>query len=123
MFNTALSSLSLFLVLARDCDTGLNAELSYFIQSVDFDISSQGVVNPSQRLDYERPNHMYECTVVAVDKGTPPRTGTASIRIRMANVNDEAPVFSQTMYDSFLLSAFIFLLIAKLSGILDSDWS
>lgn len=88
---------SLCVVLARDCDTGLNAELSYFIQSVDFDISSHGVVSPSQRLDYERPNHMYECVVVAVDKGTPPRTGTASIRIRMANVNDEAPVFSQTM--------------------------
>lgn len=50
---------------------------------------------------------MYECTVVAVDKGTPPRTGTASIRIRMANVNDEAPVFSQTMYDSFPLSVIL----------------
>ncbi|KTF89691.1 hypothetical protein cypCar_00002126 [Cyprinus carpio] len=99
---TTPTGTSLLQVLARDCDTGLNAELSYFIQSVDFDISSQGVVSPSQRLDYERPNHMYECTVVAVDKGTPPRTGTASIRIRMANVNDEAPVFSQTIYKTFL---------------------
>jgi len=79
---------------------------------VDFDISSQGVVSPSQRLDYERPNHMYECTVVAVDKGTPPRTGTASIRIRMANVNDEAPVFSQTMYDFFSSFCIQFLLFA-----------
>ncbi|XP_030639003.1 neural-cadherin [Chanos chanos] len=93
---------SLLQVLARDCDTGLNAEISYFIQSADFDISAQGVVSSSQRLDYERPNHMYECVVVAVDKGTPPRTGTASIRIRMANVNDEAPVFSQSVYKTFL---------------------
>ncbi|TRY95800.1 hypothetical protein DNTS_001832 [Danionella cerebrum] len=93
---------SLLQVLARDCDTDMNAELSYFIQSEDFGITSQGVVSPSQRLDYERPNHMYECTVLAVDKGAPPRTGTASIRIRMANVNDEAPVFSQTIYKTFL---------------------
>lgn len=85
-------------MLARDCDTGLNAEISYFIQSLDFFISSQGVVSPSRQLDYERPNHMYECVVVAVDKGTPPRTGTASIRIRMANVNDEVPVFTQNVY-------------------------
>uniref|UniRef100_W5L865 Si:dkey-22o22.2 n=1 Tax=Astyanax mexicanus TaxID=7994 RepID=W5L865_ASTMX len=93
---------SLLQVLARDCDTGLNAEISYFIQSLDFGVSAQGVVSPSRKLDYERPNHMYECVVVAVDKGTPPRTGTASIRIRMANVNDEAPVFSQTVYKTFL---------------------
>ncbi|XP_027005788.2 neural-cadherin [Tachysurus fulvidraco] len=93
---------SLLQVLARDCDTGLNAEISYFIQSQDFAISSQGVVSPSRKLDYERPNHMYECVVVAVDKGAPSRTGTASIRIRMANVNDEAPVFTQTVYKTFL---------------------
>ncbi|XP_067093535.1 neural-cadherin [Osmerus mordax] len=93
---------SLLQVLARDCDTGLNSELSYFIQSPDFDITSRGVVSPSQRLDYERPNHMYEFVVVAVDNGTPPRTGTASIRIRMANTNDECPVFSQTVYKTFL---------------------
>ncbi|TTA40571.1 Neural-cadherin [Bagarius yarrelli] len=61
-----------------------------------------GVISPSRKLDYERPNHMYECVVVAVDKGTPSRTGTASIRIRMANVNDEAPVFTQTVYKTFL---------------------
>ncbi|XP_053349522.1 neural-cadherin [Clarias gariepinus] len=93
---------SLLQVLARDCDTGLNAEISYFTQSQDFSVSSQGVVSPSRKLDYERPNHMYECVVVAVDKGTPSRTGTASIRIRMANVNDEAPVFTQTVYKTFL---------------------
>ncbi|XP_062848374.1 neural-cadherin [Trichomycterus rosablanca] len=93
---------SLLQVLARDCDTGVNSEISYFIQSLDFSISSQGVVSPSRQLDYERPNHMYECVVVAVDKGTPPRTGTASIRIRMANVNDEVPVFTQTVYKTFL---------------------
>ncbi|XP_056142918.1 neural-cadherin [Lampris incognitus] len=96
------SGTSLLQVLARDCDTGLNSELSYFIHSPDFDITSRGVVSPSRRLDYERPNHMYEFVVVAVDAGNLPRTGTASIRIRMANSNDEAPVFSQSIYKTFL---------------------
>lgn len=85
-------------VLARDCDSGLNSQLSYFVQSADFDITPGGVVNPARRLDYERPNHVYEFVVVAVDAGTPPRTGTASVRIRVANSNDEPPVFSQSVY-------------------------
>uniref|UniRef100_A0A8C9RT17 Si:dkey-22o22.2 n=1 Tax=Scleropages formosus TaxID=113540 RepID=A0A8C9RT17_SCLFO len=99
---TTMPGTSLLQVLARDCDTGLNSEISYFIQSLDFDISAQGVVTPSQRLDYERPNHMYEFVVVAVDRGSPARTGTASVRIRMANANDEVPVFSQAVYKTFL---------------------
>lgn len=85
-------------VVARDCDSGLNSQLSYFVQSADFDVTPGGVVNPTRRLDYERPNHVYEFVVVAVDAGTPPRTGTASVRIRVANSNDEAPVFSQSVY-------------------------
>lgn len=87
----------IFLVLARDCDSGVNSELSYFIPSEDFDITAGGVVSPARRLDYERPNHIYEFVVIAVDAGTPPRTGTASVRIRVANSNDEAPVFSQSV--------------------------
>uniref|UniRef100_A0A3Q2DDS1 Si:dkey-22o22.2 n=1 Tax=Cyprinodon variegatus TaxID=28743 RepID=A0A3Q2DDS1_CYPVA len=93
---------SLLQVLARDCDSGVNSELSYFIPSADFDITSGGVVSPARRLDYERPNHIYEFVVVAVDAGTPPRTGTASVRVRVANTNDEAPVFSQSVYKTFL---------------------
>ncbi|XP_031175500.2 neural-cadherin [Sander lucioperca] len=93
---------SLLQVLARDGDSGVNAELSYFVHGGDFDITSGGVVSPARRLDYERPNHIYEFVVVAVDAGTPPRTGTASVRIRVANSNDEAPVFSQSAYKTFL---------------------
>ncbi|KAM7421623.1 hypothetical protein PAMA_015666 [Pampus argenteus] len=80
-------------ILARDCDSGVNSELSYFVHGGDFDITSGGVVSPARRLDYERPNHVYEFVVVAVDAGTPPRTGTASIRIRVANSNDDYKTF------------------------------
>lgn len=92
-------------MLARDCDSGLNSQLSYFVQSADFDITPGGVISPARRLDYERPNHVYEFVVVAVDAGTPPRTGTASVRIRVANSNDEAPVFSQSVYVCLLATS------------------
>ncbi|XP_068179581.1 neural-cadherin [Antennarius striatus] len=93
---------SLLQVLARDCDSGVNSDLSYFVVSDDFDITSGGVVSPARRLDYERSNHAYEFVVVAVDAGEPPRTGTASVRIRVSNSNDEAPAFSQSAYHTFL---------------------
>ncbi|XP_044280259.1 neural-cadherin-like [Varanus komodoensis] len=93
---------SLLQVLATDCDSGSNSEILYFIQSTDFSITPEGTINSNQRLNFERSNHMYEFVVIAVDKGHPPRTGTASVRIRMTNVNDEAPVFSQSIYRTFL---------------------
>ncbi|XP_066434973.1 neural-cadherin-like [Eleutherodactylus coqui] len=93
---------SILQVTAQDCDSGSNAEISYFAQSSEFSITSEGVILSSQRLDYEQANHMYEFVVIAIDEGDPPRTGTASVRLRMSNINDEAPVFSQNVYNTFL---------------------
>uniref|UniRef100_A0A8C5PPG5 Uncharacterized protein n=1 Tax=Leptobrachium leishanense TaxID=445787 RepID=A0A8C5PPG5_9ANUR len=93
---------SLLQVTAQDCDSGSNSEISYFTQSLDFSITPQGVIQSNQRLDYERPNHLYEFVVIAIDNGNPSRTGTASVRLRMANINDEAPIFSQAVYNTFL---------------------
>uniref|UniRef100_A0A3Q2X3E2 Si:ch211-186j3.6 n=1 Tax=Haplochromis burtoni TaxID=8153 RepID=A0A3Q2X3E2_HAPBU len=80
---------------ANDCDSEENAELTYYTLSPDFTISPHGTIFPAGPLDYERPNHLYEFVVMAIDKGEVPRTGTTTVRIRMANVNDEAPEFSQ----------------------------
>ncbi|XP_069777942.1 neural-cadherin isoform X2 [Narcine bancroftii] len=93
---------SLLQVLAQDCDTGLNAKISYYSQVAEFAITPQGLISTKQQLDYEQPNHMYEFVVAAVDKGHPPRTGTTSVRIRITNINDESPVFSQNIYKTFL---------------------
>lgn len=90
-------SLVLSSVSASDCDSGENADLTYYTLSPDFTISPHGTIFPAGSLDYERLNHLYEFVVMAVDKGEVPRTGTTTVRIRMANVNDEAPDFSQHM--------------------------
>ncbi|XP_061577385.1 neural-cadherin-like isoform X1 [Cololabis saira] len=99
---TVTTATSLLQVLATDCDSGLNAELTYYTLSPDFSISPHGTVFPARRLDYERPNHLYEFVVMAVDSGDEPHSGTATVRVRMANVNDEAPEFSQSVYRTFV---------------------
>lgn len=82
---------------ATDCDSKENAEILYYTLSPDFSITSHGTIFPARELDYERPNHLYEFIIMAVDKGEDPKTGTATVRIHVSNVNDEAPEFSQTM--------------------------
>ncbi|KAM9301979.1 neural-cadherin-like [Gastrophryne carolinensis] len=93
---------TLLQVLATDCDTGINGEFSYFTLSPDFSISKHGVITPAMGLDYERSGHMYEFVILAIDRGEVPNTGTATVRIRVSNVNDEAPEFSQTIYRTFV---------------------
>uniref|UniRef100_A0A8C6Q4J4 Neural-cadherin-like n=1 Tax=Nothobranchius furzeri TaxID=105023 RepID=A0A8C6Q4J4_NOTFU len=99
---TVTTATSLLQVLATDCDSGLNAEITYYTLSPDFSISPHGTVFPARRLDYERSNHLYEFVVMAVDGGDEPHSGTATVRVRMANVNDEAPEFSQPVYRTFV---------------------
>ncbi|KAL4630306.1 neural-cadherin-like [Arapaima gigas] len=99
---TVTTATSLLQVSASDCDSDLNAELSYHTLSPDFTVSAHGTIFPARPLDYERPNHLYEFVVMAVDKGEVPRTGTATVRIRMSNINDEPPEFSQQVYRTFV---------------------
>ncbi|XP_053305782.1 neural-cadherin-like [Spea bombifrons] len=99
---TVPAAAALLQVTATDCDSGLNGEVSYYSLSPDFGISEEGVISPVRELDYERPNHLYEFVVLAIDHGEDPKTGTATVRIRVSNVNDEAPEFSQTTYRTFV---------------------
>ncbi|XP_077376416.1 neural-cadherin isoform X1 [Festucalex cinctus] len=99
---TVMTATSLLQVSASDCDSEKNAELTYYTLSPDFTVSPHGTIFPAGPLDYERPNHLYEFVVMAVDKGEVARTGTATVRVRMANVNDEPPDFSQHVYRTFV---------------------
>nr|XP_025039207.1 protocadherin gamma-A4-like [Pelodiscus sinensis] len=48
-------------------------------------------------LDRERVSG-YNVTVTATDRGTPPLSSTTSISVQLSDINDNAPVFSQTSY-------------------------
>lgn len=88
---------SILQVSATDLDTGKNAEIIYTVDRDDFVIDSKGIIRSNKRLDADI-NNTYVFTVRATDKGDPPLTGTATVRVYTENKNDEAPKFSQDVY-------------------------
>nr|XP_006818277.1 PREDICTED: protocadherin Fat 4-like [Saccoglossus kowalevskii] len=89
-------------VLATDCDSGTNAQLSYSIDNSAFQINNLGEIRPSVKLDYESTNSLYTIIATAKDHGSPSKTGTATINVRIKNYNDEPPHFSQNTYKYFV---------------------
>ena len=84
-------------ISASDADSGRNAEIEYSIDRNEFSVDSKGNIITSRRLDADV-NNTYVLTVKATDKGNPPLSGTAVVRIYTENTNDEAPKFSQDVY-------------------------
>ncbi|UYV67728.1 hmr-1 [Cordylochernes scorpioides] len=88
---------SILQVLASDMDQGRNAEIDYSLDKDDFLIDGYGIIFSNKRLDADV-NNTYVVTVRATDRGEPPLTGTATVRIYTENKNDEPPKFSQDVY-------------------------
>lgn len=61
--------------------------------------SSLGLLYLSGPLDYER-QRVHRLTVRAVDQGLPPLSSTQTLTVEVGDVNDQAPVFSQTIYNT-----------------------
>jgi hypothetical protein len=84
-------------VRATDPDFGSNGDLLYSISSattVPFSIDpTLGAVSVSGALDREQ-QPAYTVSVVCSDKGSPPRTATAALVVRISDVNDNAPMFA-----------------------------
>ncbi|XP_045347165.1 protocadherin beta-10-like [Leopardus geoffroyi] len=93
---------------AEDSDGGLNGIQSYIINPNPFfhikiSDSDEGMIYPElvldKALDREK-QHELSLTLTALDGGSPPRSGTTTIRIVILDINDNAPQFSQTMYET-----------------------
>ncbi|XP_034453271.1 protocadherin gamma-A5-like [Hippoglossus hippoglossus] len=91
---------------AEDLDVGQNALQDYVLSPNDNFILRQHA-NPDgskyvemvlqKPLDRERhPN--FSLKLIAVDGGTPQRSGTVNIDVTVLDVNDNAPVFNQSVY-------------------------
>ncbi|XP_066572717.1 protocadherin Fat 2 [Amia ocellicauda] len=86
-------------VSAVDLDGPLNNQIHYSIVSGDprqqFEIDrASGEIRVRQRLDREEITH-YSLTVQAADSGDPPLSSAVQVTVKVSDVNDNPPVFSQ----------------------------
>ncbi|XP_077923528.1 protocadherin beta-11-like [Halichoerus grypus] len=92
---------------AKDLDVGINALKNYTISPNSyFHIKMR--VNPDNRkypelvldkaLDYEEQSE-FSFILTALDGGSPPRSGTASVRVVVVDTNDNSPEFEQPFYE------------------------
>ena len=88
-------------VNATDLDVNENGQIEYKLDSsVEFTFhidSNSGTITARSIFDREQ-HSQYKFEVIAVDKGSQPRSGTAIVTVYVGDVNDERPQFSQQAY-------------------------
>uniref|UniRef100_A0A3P8VYJ6 Cadherin domain-containing protein n=1 Tax=Cynoglossus semilaevis TaxID=244447 RepID=A0A3P8VYJ6_CYNSE len=96
---------------AVDADVGANSIKTYYLSTskyfiIDIQTGSDGSkyvdLVLSGELDREEQS-VHNLILTAVDGGVPPRSGTASITINVLDINDNAPQFSQPVYEVSVL--------------------
>ncbi|XP_034545021.1 protocadherin alpha-3-like isoform X11 [Notolabrus celidotus] len=98
------------LIGASDLDVGKNSVSAYKLSPNDYfslDVNIGGDSSSAQlmlqkSLDREKMNTI-RLTVTAVDGGNPPKSGTSQIIINVLDINDNAPVFSRSLYKAHIL--------------------
>ncbi|XP_071362567.1 protocadherin Fat 3 [Trachinotus anak] len=90
-------------VLATSADIGPNAEITYTIRSGNelrkFTIDRKlGSISVADDLDFEVCKDYY-LTIEAWDSGNPPLSTATMVTIELMDVNDNAPAFSQDIYN------------------------
>uniref|UniRef100_G3R9H0 Protocadherin beta 12 n=1 Tax=Gorilla gorilla gorilla TaxID=9595 RepID=G3R9H0_GORGO len=96
---------------AKDLDVGINAVKSYTVNpNSHFHVKIR--VNPDNRkypelvldkaLDYEELPEL-SFILTALDGGSPPRSGTALVRVVVVDINDNSPEFEQAFYEVKIL--------------------
>ncbi|XP_069388097.1 protocadherin alpha-2-like isoform X4 [Paralichthys olivaceus] len=108
-FNISESSFTgerYLLPVANDADRGSNSVKSYKLSPNEYfslDVQSGGQHSESaelvlqKSLDREKQSVIH-LTLIAVDGGKPARSGTLKIVVYVMDINDNAPVFSQSLY-------------------------
>uniref|UniRef100_A0A3B4ZA19 Protocadherin gamma-A3-like n=1 Tax=Seriola lalandi dorsalis TaxID=1841481 RepID=A0A3B4ZA19_SERLL len=96
---------------AEDLDVGLNGLQDYVLSPNDNFILKQHA-NPDgskyvemvlqKPLDREQRPHL-SLKLIAVDGGTPQRSGTVNIDVTVLDANDNAPVFNQSVYKASMM--------------------
>nr|AAR10443.1 cadherin protein [Homo sapiens] len=91
-------------ITAHDPDEGRNGKVTYSILSGNENMTfmldeSSGLLTTTCPLDYEmKTQHIL--TVLALDDGTPALSSSQTLTVTVLDVNDEAPVFKQHLYEA-----------------------
>ncbi|XP_060728439.1 protocadherin-15a [Tachysurus vachellii] len=93
------ANLSVGLVRATDPDAGLNGQVRYRLLSHTslFTINANGSIFTAVPLDRETQSQ-YELVVEASDGAVDPRRTVLTLLVRVSDINDNSPVFSQPVY-------------------------
>lgn len=111
VFEDAPVGTTVLVVSATDNDVGLNAQITYSLgeemsdsgRAPDFSINPQtGAIVTTRPLDRETVSG-YLLTVTARDGGNPPLSDTTDVEISVTDVNDQFPVFKQSVYTGSVL--------------------
>ncbi|ELW54092.1 Protocadherin beta-9 [Tupaia chinensis] len=93
---------------AQDSDGGRNSVQNYTIDPNSFfhikiSPSDEGIIYPElvldKALDWEQQRELI-LTLTALDGGSPPRSGTTTLRIVVLDINDNAPQFARVLYET-----------------------
>ena len=97
-------STSVLQVMARDLDSANNSDFTFILQGAGnfFVISDDGIIYTNLEIDYEQTSE-FIFKVTAIDMGIPRMIGTAEININILDINDNAPVFSNSVYTTSIL--------------------
>ncbi|XP_063205465.1 protocadherin gamma-B1-like [Chroicocephalus ridibundus] len=96
------------LEMARDADVGSNSLLTYQLAAnpsftLALKESPDGSKEPElvleRELDREKQS-TFELVLTAVDGGDPVKSGTVQVRVNVTDANDNAPVFSKSVYEA-----------------------
>ncbi|XP_069387763.1 protocadherin gamma-A10-like [Paralichthys olivaceus] len=99
------------LTSAEDPDVGVNGLREYFLtendnfilkQSSNADGKKYAEMVLQKTLDRETNPHL-SLKLIAVDGGTPQRSGTVNINVTVLDANDNAPVFNQSVYKATVM--------------------
>ncbi|XP_034453276.1 protocadherin beta-16-like [Hippoglossus hippoglossus] len=95
------------IINVKDLDSGDNGQVSCRIeQNAPFKIKSNlrnyYTLVTDTVLDRESASE-YNITVVATDAGIPPLSTQRTFHLKVSDVNDNAPVFSQSLYSAFII--------------------
>ncbi|XP_062870125.1 protocadherin gamma-A2-like [Trichomycterus rosablanca] len=90
-----------------DPDAGANGQVQCSIsENVHFAITSPSKnffsLHTEQKLDRER-DPEYNITVTCTDEGDPSLSSTASLRLHISDVNDNAPLFERSNYEAYVV--------------------